>query len=50
MGDYLTYKRNRAFDSDGAYPDENYAREVCFRNEPILAIIVISGIIIVGII
>ncbi|CAE7350110.1 TY5A, partial [Symbiodinium microadriaticum] len=27
MGDYLTYKRNRAFDSDGAYPDENYARE-----------------------
>jgi len=28
MGDYLTYKRNRAFDSDGAYPDENYAREI----------------------
>ncbi|CAL1161568.1 unnamed protein product [Cladocopium goreaui] len=28
MGDYLTYKRNRAFDSDGVYPDENYAREI----------------------
>jgi len=27
-GDYLTYKRNRAFDSDGVYPDENYAREI----------------------
>ena len=28
MGDYLTYKRNRAFDSNGVYPDENYAREI----------------------
>lgn len=28
MGDYLTYKRNRAYDSDGVYPDENYAREI----------------------
>eukprot|EP00930_Biecheleria_cincta_P023533 TRINITY_DN16991_c0_g1_i1.p1 TRINITY_DN16991_c0_g1~~TRINITY_DN16991_c0_g1_i1.p1 ORF type:complete len:2142 (-),score=336.15 TRINITY_DN16991_c0_g1_i1:205-6630(-) len=28
MGGYLTYKRNRAFDSGGTYPDENYAREI----------------------
>jgi len=27
MGDYLTYKRNRAMDETGRFPDENYARE-----------------------
>eukprot|EP00927_Polykrikos_kofoidii_P059399 TRINITY_DN54558_c0_g1_i1.p1 TRINITY_DN54558_c0_g1~~TRINITY_DN54558_c0_g1_i1.p1 ORF type:complete len:1948 (+),score=287.27 TRINITY_DN54558_c0_g1_i1:50-5845(+) len=28
MGDYLTYRGNKAFDAGGNYPDENYAREV----------------------
>merc|ERR1719446_1644252 len=28
MGDWLTYRGNRKFDSYGNYPDENYAREV----------------------
>eukprot|EP00931_Biecheleriopsis_adriatica_P083516 TRINITY_DN5709_c0_g1_i1.p1 TRINITY_DN5709_c0_g1~~TRINITY_DN5709_c0_g1_i1.p1 ORF type:complete len:1902 (+),score=308.18 TRINITY_DN5709_c0_g1_i1:193-5898(+) len=28
MGGYLTYMRNSAYDYDGSYPDENYAREV----------------------
>ena len=28
MGDYLTFKRNRAFDSSNNYPDENFAREI----------------------
>eukprot|EP00933_Yihiella_yeosuensis_P021713 TRINITY_DN1715_c0_g1_i2.p1 TRINITY_DN1715_c0_g1~~TRINITY_DN1715_c0_g1_i2.p1 ORF type:complete len:1866 (-),score=308.01 TRINITY_DN1715_c0_g1_i2:397-5517(-) len=28
MGDYLTFKRNRAFDFTNNYPDENYAREI----------------------
>jgi len=28
MGDYLTFKRNRAFDESNNYPDENFAREI----------------------
>jgi uncharacterized protein (DUF1800 family) len=28
MGDYLTFKRNSAYDYNKNYPDENYAREV----------------------
>jgi len=28
MGDYLTFKKNTAYDSNMNYPDENYAREV----------------------
>ena len=28
MGDYLTFKRNRAFDASNNYPDENFAREI----------------------
>ncbi|CAE7367529.1 unnamed protein product, partial [Symbiodinium sp. CCMP2456] len=31
MGDYLTFKRNRAWDSVGRFPDENYAREIMQR-------------------
>ena len=28
MGDYLTYRGNKAMASDGSYPDENFAREI----------------------
>lgn len=28
MGDYLTFKRSRAFDESNNYPDENFAREI----------------------
>ena len=28
MGDFLTFRGNSAYDRDGKYPDENYAREV----------------------
>ena len=28
MGDWLTYRGNKAFDHNSNYPDENYAREV----------------------
>ena len=28
MGDYLTFKRNRAFDESNNYPDENFARQL----------------------
>ena len=28
MGDYLTFKRNRAFDESNNYPDENFARRL----------------------
>lgn len=28
MGDFLTFRGNRAYESAGSYPDENYAREL----------------------
>merc|ERR1712046_466438 len=28
MGDFLSYRKNTAFDVDNVYPDENYAREI----------------------
>merc|ERR1711959_382340 len=28
MGDYLTFRRNSAYDHNKNYPDENYAREI----------------------
>ena len=28
MGDYLSYRRNRAYSNLGTFPDENYAREI----------------------
>lgn len=28
MGDYLTFRRNKAFDRSNNYPDENFAREI----------------------